>query len=184
MPHNFRRWPKAELHLHLEGSVEPATLREIDPHLTDEEIAEKFRYPDFLGFLKAYAWVCKRMRTPEHYAIATRALLETLHAQNVSYAEITLSAGVVLWKGEDFAPVYEAVQRVAARSPVKVRWIIDIVRQFQMEDAWRVAELAAEAAVEIEPREPAQEVLLGVRQRRAAQQLVRQRKGAEVSPQA
>ncbi len=144
MPDFFRKWPKAELHLHLEGSVEPATLREMDPSLTAEEIAAAYAHADFAGFLKSYAWLSKRMRTPEHYAIATRRLLETLADQNVSYAEITLSAGVVLWKGDEFAPIYEAVQHEAVRSRVQVRWIIDIVRQFSMEDAWRVAGLAAE----------------------------------------
>jgi adenosine deaminase/aminodeoxyfutalosine deaminase len=140
----FRRWSKAELHLHLEGSVEPAALREMDPSLTAEEIGAAYKYEDFPGFLKTYAWVSKRMRTPEHYAIATRRLLETLSDQNVSYAEITLSAGVVLWKGQEFGPIFEAVQREAARSRVETRWIADIVRQFPVEDAWRVAELAAE----------------------------------------
>ena len=140
----FRRWPKAELHLHLEGSVEPSTLIEIDPSLTAAEIKSAYSYSDFLGFLKAYAWVSKRLRTPEHYAIATRRLIETLAAQNVSYAEITLSAGVVLWKKDEFPPIFDAVGREARRSRVDVRWILDIVRQFPMEDAWRVAELAVE----------------------------------------
>jgi aminodeoxyfutalosine deaminase len=140
----FWHWPKAELHLHLEGSVDPSVLREIDPGIPDEELESVFGYRDFLGFLKSYAWVCKRLARPEHYAIATRRLLERLAAERVSYAEITLSAGVILWKGDAFGPVYEAVQREAARSRVDVRWILDIVRQFSMEDAWRVAELAAE----------------------------------------
>lgn len=144
MPHHFRHWPKASLHLHLEGSVEPATLREIDPSITADEISARYDYADFPGFLKAYVWVCKQMRKPEHYGIAARRLLETLEAQNVAYAEITLSAGVVLWKGDDFAPVYDAVQTEAGRSRVDVRWIVDIVRQFPVEDARRVAELAAE----------------------------------------
>lgn len=144
VPDLFRHWPKAELHLHLEGSVEAATLREIDPSLTTEEIASAYSYKDFPGFLNAYAWVSKRLRTPEHYAIATRRLLEALAAQNVSYAEITLSAGVVLWKKDEFPPIFDAVSREAARSRVDVRWILDIVRQFPVEDAWRVAEFAAE----------------------------------------
>jgi aminodeoxyfutalosine deaminase len=144
VPDIFRHWPKAELHLHLEGSVEPSTLQEIDPSLVPAEIDAACHYEDFPGFLKAYAWVCKQLRTPEHYAIATRRLLETLGDQNVSYAEITVSAGVILWKGEEFAPIYEAVQREAIRSRVQVRWIIDIVRQFPVEDAWQVAELAAD----------------------------------------
>ncbi len=146
MPHHFRRWPKASLHLHLEGSVAPATLREIDPSLSEEEIASRYRYPDFLGFLKAYVWVCKQMRKPAHYAIAARRLFETLQDQHVSYAEITLSAGVILWKGEDFAAVYDAVQQEAAKARLDVRWIIDIVRQFPLEDARQVAELATQRA--------------------------------------
>jgi adenosine deaminase/aminodeoxyfutalosine deaminase len=139
-----RQLAKAELHLHLEGSVEPETLREIAPSLSREEILKAYAYPDFLGFLKSYAWVCRQMTKPEHYAIATRRLLEALAAQNVQYAEITLSAGVILWKGEEFAPVYEAVQREAARSAVQVRWIIDAVRQFPLDDARAVVRLAAE----------------------------------------
>jgi aminodeoxyfutalosine deaminase len=142
--HPSRQFAKAELHLHLEGSVEPATLREIDPSLSTEEIEAIYQYSDFLGFLKAYSRVCKCMTRPEHYAIATRRLLESLALQNVQYAEITLSAGVILWKKEEFAPVYEAVQREAARSPVVVRWIIDAVRQFPLEDAVTVVDLAAE----------------------------------------
>ncbi len=124
--------------------MEPATLLEIDSSIDPREIEAVYKYSDFLGFLKAYAWICKRLRRPEHYALATRKLLDTLADQNITYAEITLSAGVVLWKGDEFAPIYEAVQREAIRSRVQVRWIIDIVRQFPMEDAWRVAELAVE----------------------------------------
>lgn len=144
MSHPLRRIPKAELHIHLEGSVEPETLREIDPSLTREEIDAVFGYPDFLGFLKSYAWVCKRLSEPDHYAIATRRLLETMEASNVRRAEITLSAGVILWKEQDFASIYDAIQREAARSRVEVGWIIDAVRQFPVEQAAMVADLAAE----------------------------------------
>jgi aminodeoxyfutalosine deaminase len=137
---------KAELHLHLEGSVERETLREIDPALDESEIEAAFAYADFLGFLKAYVWVCRQMTEPGHYAIAARRLLERLAAQNVKYAEITLSAGVVHWKGQEFPPIYEAVQREAARSAVRVRWIVDAVRQWPVEEAMRVARLAVERA--------------------------------------
>ena len=49
----IHRFKKAELHLHLEGSVEPETLLEIDPALTREKVAEAYGYTDFLGFLRA-----------------------------------------------------------------------------------------------------------------------------------
>jgi len=140
----LRQLPKAELHLHLEGSVEPETLHELDPGTSLEECRAFYSYPDFDAFLKAFGAVGKRLRAPEDYALVTRRLLERLAAQNVRYAEITLAAGVVLWKGEEFAPIFEAVAEAARGSPVTVRWILDAVRQFGVEPAMRVAELAAE----------------------------------------
>lgn len=135
---------KAELHLHLEGSVEPATLLEIDPGLDHGMVAERYRYADFLGFLKSYAWITSFLRGPDEYALVTRRLLERLQAQSVSYAEINLSVGVMLWRSQDFGPIYDAVKREADGSGVRVNWILDAVRQFGVEAAQRVAELAAE----------------------------------------
>jgi adenosine deaminase/aminodeoxyfutalosine deaminase len=136
--------PKAELHLHLEGSVEPETLHELDPGTSIEDCRAIYAYSDFDAFLKAFAAVGKRLRTPEDYALVTRRLLERLAAQHIRYAEITLAAGVVLWKGQEFAPIFEAVRDAASESVVEVRWILDAVRQFGVEPAMRVAELAAE----------------------------------------
>ena len=136
--------PKAELHLHLEGSVEPETLHELDPSSTVEEYRALYRYADFDAFLKAFAAIGKRLRTPEDYALITRRLLERLAAQNVQYAEIIVAAGVVLWKGEEFAPIFDAIHDAARGSPVEVNWILDAVRQFGVEPAMAVAKLAAE----------------------------------------
>ena len=138
--------PKAELHLHLEGSVEPETLCELDPATPIERFRALYSYADFDGFLKAFGAVGKRLRSPEDYGLITRRLLERLAAQNVRYAEIILAAGVVLWKGQEFAPIYDAVREAAAGSPVKVLWILDAVRQFGADQAMQVAEWAAERA--------------------------------------
>jgi adenosine deaminase/aminodeoxyfutalosine deaminase len=136
--------PKAELHLHLEGAVEPETLHELDPGTPIEELRAIYRYADFSGFLKAFAEVGKRLRTPEDYGLAARRLLERLEAQNVQYAEIILAAGMALWKGHAVGPIFDAVREAAAGSRVRVRWIFDAVRQFGVERAREVAELAAE----------------------------------------
>jgi aminodeoxyfutalosine deaminase len=135
---------RAELHVHLEGSVEPETLLELDAALTGEEIAAATSYSDFAGFLKSFVWVNKRLRTPADYARVARRLFERLESEGVTYAEVTLSAGVILWKEQPFAPIYEALAREAARSPITVRWILDAIRQFGAETAKPVFELAAE----------------------------------------
>ncbi|HLJ13498.1 MAG TPA: adenosine deaminase [Bryobacteraceae bacterium] len=148
MDHFCQSLPKAELHLHLEGSVEPATLKDLDPDLTDAEIAAALAYDDFAGFISSYIWVSKRLHGPAEYALVARRLLEKLESQTVRYAEITISAGMVLWKKQDFAPIYAVLSREAGRSRIKIRWILDAVRHFGAEPGMRVAELAIERAAD------------------------------------
>ena len=137
------RMPKSELHLHLEGSVEPETLYELDPSTPLEDLRALYTYENFDAFLKAFGQVGKRLRGPDDYGLITRRLLERLAAQNVAYAEIIVAAGVVLWKEQDFAPIFDAIAAAAEGSPVRVRWILDAVRQFGVEQARTVAEWAA-----------------------------------------
>jgi aminodeoxyfutalosine deaminase len=136
--------PVAELHLHLEGSVEVETLMELDPSLTSGEIRAATAHTDFEGFIKSYIWVNRRLNSPEHYALVARRLFERLVVEGVVYAEVTISAGVILWKQQEFGPIYEAVQRAAGLSKLKVRWILDATRQFGVHAAKPVFDLAAE----------------------------------------
>jgi aminodeoxyfutalosine deaminase len=134
---------KAELHVHLEGSLEPETLLEIDPQLTREEIAAHMPVQrTFEAFIESYIWVNRRLSAPEHYALATRHLLQRLAAQDVGYAEITLSAGVILWKKQDLGAIYDAIWEETQRAPVRAFWILDAVRQFGAEAAQPVVEFA------------------------------------------
>src|SRR5580698_9897690 len=139
---HVRAMKKAELHVHLEGSIGPETLMAIDPSLTREEIEAHLTCGSFPEFLQGYIWVTKKLESPAHYALATRHLLESLAGQGVTYAEITLSAGVVLWKEQDLAAVYEAVWRESQRSSVQTFWILDAIRQFGAEKGMEVAEFA------------------------------------------
>jgi aminodeoxyfutalosine deaminase len=132
-----------ELHLHLEGSVDPLTLRLIDPRLTTEEAEAPYHFSGFAGFIECFRFIAMRLQTPEHYAFITRRLIENLAKQGIRYAEITLAAGVLLWRGCEIAPYYDAVRAASAGGPVQVRWILDAVRHFGPDPAWRVAEFAS-----------------------------------------
>lgn len=144
--------PKAELHLHLEGSIEPATLAEISQRyhdkLTREEAEELYRYADFTGFMLAFKAAVQRLRSPEDYETITYDLMRRLKGQNVLHAEVYVSVGVCLWRKQDFDAIFEGLERGRERGlrdlGVSLLWIFDAVRQFGPEAARSVFEKAVQ----------------------------------------
>jgi adenosine deaminase/aminodeoxyfutalosine deaminase len=143
--------PKAELHLHLEGSVEPSTLLELRQHhgmegATLAEVEQLYSYRDFAGFLSAFKDVTEHLRTPEDYELITYRLVERLKRQNVLLAEVTVSVGVCLWRKQDFSAIFEGLERGRQRGEkdfgVSLLWIFDAIRQFGAEKAQNVVDLA------------------------------------------
>jgi len=143
--------PKAELHLHLEGSIEPSTLLELrQRHGMDgaslAEVEQPYNYKDFTGFLAAFKDVTGHLRTPEDYELIAYRLMERLKAQNVLHAEVIISAGVCLWRKQDFPAIFEGLERGRQRGEkdfgLSLLWIFDAIRQFGAEKAQRVLDLA------------------------------------------
>jgi aminodeoxyfutalosine deaminase len=151
-PSSFiRTLPKAELHLHLEGSIEPLTLLELRQRHAMEgaslaEIEQLYNYTDFKGFLAAFKDVTGHLRTPEDYELITYRLMERLKSQNVRHTEVIVSVGVCLWRKQDFAAIFEGLERGRQRGEkdfgVSLLWIFDAVRQFGAEKAQSVLDLA------------------------------------------
>ena len=131
-----------ELHVHLEGSLEPELLCRLDPALRLEEARELYRFQSFMGFIEAFKAAVRRLQTPEHYSMAATSLFASLATQGITYAEVIFSAGVVEWKGQSLDAVWEALREATLTAPLTVRWNVDVVRQLGGEPAERVAEWA------------------------------------------
>lgn len=146
----IRQLPKAELHLHLEGAVEPATLVELrQRHGESATLAETealYQYSDFQTFLMAFKEVSAHLRGPDDFEFVTYRLMRRLKEENVLHAEVYVAVGVCLYRRQDFAAIFEGMERGRARGArdfgVSLLWIFDATRHFGVEEAQRVFELA------------------------------------------
>ena len=90
----FRRVPKVELHVHLEGAIPYAMLWELlgkyggDPSVPDQEaLIRKFAYRDFRHFIETWNWKNGFLREYEDFTIIAEAVARDLARQNVRYVE-------------------------------------------------------------------------------------------------
>jgi aminodeoxyfutalosine deaminase len=117
-------------------------LEESAREFTEEEARALYAYRDFAGFLMAFKAVSERLRDPEDYELVTYRLMQKLHAQGVVHAEVYISAGIVQWRGHEFAPLFEGAERGRKRGEqdfgVSLYWILDAVRHFGVDKAQRV----------------------------------------------
>src|ERR1700686_5922724 len=142
--------PKAELHLHLEGSIDPLTVLELKRRHgktgTLAEVEQLYRFKDFTGFLMAFKTVTEELQTPEDYELITYRLMQKLKADNVLHAEVYVSVGVCLWRKQDFDAIFAGLERGRERGErdfgISLLWIFDAVRQFGAEKAQPVLDLA------------------------------------------
>ncbi len=141
--------PKAELHLHLEGSIQPSTVCALAARhgvvMTEEEVRRRYAYRDFPEFIEAFKWVTSFLREPQDYALIARDLAEHLLTQRVVYTEVTLSIGVMLLRKQRPEANFEALLR--ATEPFESRglrfnWVFDAARQFGVDAAMEVVESA------------------------------------------
>ncbi len=144
--------PKAELHLHLEGSIHPKTVcaltRSHGVVFTEAEVRQKYAYENFNEFLEVFKWVTSFLREPRDYTLITRDLGEHLLSQGVVYAEITLSIGIMILRKQVPEANFEAMLAAAepfAKRGLRMNFIFDAVRQFGVEAAMQVV-LAAQRA--------------------------------------
>jgi aminodeoxyfutalosine deaminase len=149
LPASIVSLPKAELHLHLEGSIQAATVRALTARynilLTEDEVRQRYTYRDFTGFIDAFKWVTSFLREPRDYGLIARDLCEHLLTQGVVYAEVTLSIGVMLLRKQQPEANFEAVLQATEpfeKRGLRINWVFDAARQFGTEAAMDVVNAA------------------------------------------
>jgi adenosine deaminase len=148
----LRAAPKAELHVHLEGSIQPATLLTLAqrngaalPAQTVEELQQWFQFRSFDHFIEIYFAITGCLRTAEDYELIAYEFGAGMARQNVRYAEVTFSPSTHQFSlGIPFDTFFSGLtrgrQRARADFGVEMRWVFDIVRN--VEDEARNQELA------------------------------------------
>src|SRR5689334_7420953 len=93
--------PKAELHVHLEGAIQPETLLTLAqrngielPANTIEGVRDWIAYRDFDHFIRLFRAACRCLRTADDFELAAYDLGENLARQGVRYSEVTFSSSI------------------------------------------------------------------------------------------
>ncbi len=150
----LRDLPKAELHLHLEGSITPETLIELshrnDPApLSPAAARGLYHFTDFPSFLMSFKAITERLHSPADYELITYTMVRDLAGQGVRHAEVYISFGILYhFNRLDVDEVFAALERGRLRAEADfgttVLWLIDAVRHFGVDEAARVFQKAAE----------------------------------------
>lgn len=152
---DIRAIPKAEIHLHLEGAIRPATVVDLArengvdfPFRTAEELDQALDFEDFLRFLAMFQVVNRCLVKPSDFERIARELIEDLAAQNVVYAEIRYSPMHPMQRGLSFddvtAAVVEGVRQGSAETGMPLALICGLTRQWDF--CLETTKLAAEWA--------------------------------------
>ncbi len=131
--------PKAELHVHLEGSILPATLLVLAerngvalPANSLEGLRDFFRFRDFDHFVEIYGTISRCLKTAEDFELIAYEFGSEMARQNSRYAEVTFSAAFHHHQGIPDNVFLDGLtrgrQRAQADFGVEINWVFDIIR--------------------------------------------------------
>ena len=159
---SLRQLPKVQLHCHLEGTVRAATFvelsqrygvstvyrpDELQPGKPDPQTV--YQFATFGEFLLAFAAVSRSLREPGDYVRILREYALDAHRHNVRYAELFISPSV--WRffhphldlEQTIRALWKEADRREEEDDIKIRFIVDLTRNFGVESAMQTARLAA-----------------------------------------
>ncbi|AQW50571.1 adenosine deaminase [Streptomyces violaceusniger] len=145
--------PTAELHLHIEGTLEPdlafalAERNGVElPYATQEELRAAYSFSDLQDFLNLYYALMTVLRTEDDFADLTHAYLARARAQGVRHAEIFFDPQAHTARGVEIDTVIRGIARALDAAPgtygITTRLIMCFLRDESAESALATFEAA------------------------------------------
>ncbi|MGW1344641.1 adenosine deaminase [Kribbella sp. NPDC002412] len=147
--------PKAELHVHHVGSASPRIVAELAARHPESPVpadpaalAKYFEFDDFAKFIEIYLTVVDLIKTPDDVRLLTYEIAREMTAQNLRYAELTVTPYTSVARGIAAEAFCEAIEdaRVAAEKElgITLRWIFDIAGEAGLPAADETLRIATE----------------------------------------
>jgi adenosine deaminase len=134
--------PKAELHIHIEGSLEPELIFELAQrngvslaYPTVEALREAYAFTDLQSFLDIYYAGASVLLTEQDFYDMTAAYLVRAQADNVRHAEIFFDPQTHTARGVAFETVIKGIWRACQDSKVDASLILCFLRHLSEEEA-------------------------------------------------
>ncbi|HWW21439.1 MAG TPA: adenosine deaminase [Steroidobacteraceae bacterium] len=149
----IRGLPKAELHLHLEGTLEPALALRLArkhrielPHSTIAELQHSYQFTDLQSFLDIYLAASKVLRDEDDFHALTSAYLRRAHSQGIVHVEVFFDPQSHTERDIAFVTVLGGIRRALLQGErefgISHRLILCFLRHLSAAEAMRTLEQA------------------------------------------
>jgi len=149
----IRRIPKAELHLHIEGTLEPEMMFELArkhrlalPYASVEQLRQAYSFSNLQSFLDIYYQGADVLRDEDDFHALTSAYVRRAHADGVVHAEIFFDPQTHTARGVPFATViggiHSALEEARRALGITHRLILCFLRHLSAQDAMTTLEQA------------------------------------------
>ena len=156
----IRGLPKAELHCHIEGALEPELMFELAarnrvelPFADVDALRAAYDFGNLQDFLDLYYQGMRVLQSESDFYELTRAYLQKAHAQNIRHAEIFFDPQAHVSRGVAFADlvggITAALGEAEREAGITSRLIMCFLRDRDEEDAFSVLEMAEPHRAEI-----------------------------------
>jgi adenosine deaminase len=145
--------PKAELHLHLEGSFEPELMFQIAqrnglklPYKNVEEVKNAYRFNNLQEFLDIYYAGAGVLITEQDFYDLTMAYLRKIHTENVMHTEVFFDPQTHTGRGISFETVFNGIEKALLQGEkemgISFRIILCFLRHLDEASAFETLEMA------------------------------------------